>query len=105
MKDSITAVEATGVVVALVVNLAVFFINDGSKGSCTAGRQEKNIKDYHVLCKSFIKYKLTCLIYLKVCILIWIANYFAITEISNICISVTGLNCLQSAVAYYWFLA
>ena len=31
VKDSITAVVASGVVVALVVNLAVFFINDGSK--------------------------------------------------------------------------
>ena len=42
VKDSITAVVASGVVVALVVNLAVFFINDGSKGSCTAGRQKEH---------------------------------------------------------------
>ena len=41
-KDSITAVVATGVVVPLVVNLAVFFINEGSKGSCTAGRQKES---------------------------------------------------------------
>ena len=39
-EDSITGVVATGVVVVLVVNLAVFFINDGSKGSCTAGKQK-----------------------------------------------------------------